>query len=111
MKKPLLTTIGIAGACAACCAVPLLVPIISGLSVAGLFGLDWDLLTTNRAYLAAVAGIAAGLAVALGLWLAKRRRAAQACGTSPVPTEGGSSLQSQSSCGCSGNAQASTEVR
>ncbi|MFN9470607.1 hypothetical protein [Acidovorax sp.] len=41
MKKPLLATIGLAGACAACCAVPLLVPILSGLSVAGLAGLDW----------------------------------------------------------------------
>lgn len=110
MKKHLLTTVGIAGACAACCAVPLLVPILSGLSVAGLFGVDWSLLATNRSYLAVAAGIAMGLAVALGLWLVKRRRAARACGNKAAYTQGGSSLQAQPACGCSA-AQAPGEVR
>lgn len=110
MKKPLLTTIGLAGACAACCAVPLLVPIISGLSVTSVFGVDWHLFTTSRPYLAVVAGTAAGVAVALGLWLAKRRRAARACGNGTASNQGGSSLQAQSACGCSAS-QASTEVR
>lgn len=81
MKKPLLTTIGLAGACAACCAVPLLVPIFSGLSVAGLAGLDWERLATSPAYLAAVMGITAALALALGLWLVRRRRATRVCAT------------------------------
>ena len=109
MKKPLLTTIGLAGACAACCAVPLLVPIISGLSVAGLVGLDWNRLAASQGYLAIVLGVAVALAVALGLWLARRRRTASAC-AAPITPNGGES-QLASSCGCSGPSKSASNGR
>lgn len=103
MKKPLLTTIGLAGACAACCTVPLLVPILSGLSVAGLVGLDWNRMATNTQYLAVVIGVAGALAVALGLWLVRRRRGTRACASAAAPGSGESA--SASSCGCGGPAK------
>lgn len=106
MKKPLLTTLGLAGACAACCAVPLLVPILSGLSVAGLAGLDWGRLATSPAYLATVLSIAVALALALGVWLVRRRRATRVCATSaaalaPAAEDGGPRRAcAGSECGC-----------
>ena len=106
MKKPLLTTIGLAGACAACCAVPLLVPIMSGLSVAGLVGLDWNRLAVSQEYLAIVLGVAVALAVALGLWLARRRRATSTCAAPSAPY--GGELQPASSCGCSGSVKSAS---
>ncbi|MBV7428217.1 MULTISPECIES: hypothetical protein [unclassified Acidovorax] len=101
MKKPLLATIGLAGACAACCAVPVLIPVISGLSVAGLAGLDWDRLSVSREYLASALGVAVALAVALGIWLARRRRVGKACtldGRMPND-DGAAALRG---CGCRG---------
>lgn len=106
MKKPLLTTIGLAGACAACCAVPLLVPIISGLSVAGVVGLDWERLTSSREYMAPVLGVTAAFAVALGLWLFRRQRTGKAC--APDVISPSNALQASGSCGCSGTPKAST---
>lgn len=58
MKKALLATIGLAGPCAAYCAVPVLVSVISGLSVASLARLDWDRLLASREYLASALGVA-----------------------------------------------------
>ena len=98
MKKPLLATIGLAGACAACCAVPLLVPVISGLSVAGMVGVDWQRFTANQEHMAVVLGIAAAITVALGLWLARRRRAGQTC--TPAASAQENRPQSSGSCGC-----------
>ncbi|RYH59503.1 MAG: hypothetical protein EON54_11105 [Alcaligenaceae bacterium] len=101
MKKPLLATIGLAGACAACCAVPVLVPVISGLSVAGLAGLDWERLSASREYLALALGVAVAMAVALGIWLARRQRVGKACtldGRMPND-DGAAALRG---CGCRG---------
>lgn len=100
MKKPLLTTVGLAGACAACCAVPLLVPLVSGLSVAGLVGIDWERLAVSREYMAIVAGIAVAFAVGLRLWFVRRQRASSACAAT-VATHSGD-VQPASSCGCGG---------
>jgi hypothetical protein len=104
MKNPLLTTLGLAGACAACCAVPLLVPLVSGLSVAGLVGLDWERLAMSREYMAIVVGIAVAFAVALGIWLVRRQRASSAC-AAPVVAHSSAATQPASSCGCSGPAK------
>lgn len=38
MKKPLLAALGLAGACVACCTVPLALTLVGGLSAAGLAG-------------------------------------------------------------------------
>lgn len=100
MKKPLLATIGLAGACAACCAVPVLVPVISGLSVAGLAGLDWERLLASREYLASALGVAAALAVALGIWLARRRRVGASCSLSGLAAD--NAPGASRGCGCGG---------
>ena len=60
MKKEGLTALGVAGACAACCAIPLAIPIISTLSVSGLSLLAMDQLLLGPA------GIAIALATSLG---------------------------------------------
>ena len=106
MNKPLLTTIGLAGACAACCAVPLLVPIISGLSVAGVIGLDWERLASSQEYMAAVLGVASAFVAAIGLWLFRRLRAGKAC--TPVAASTSNAVQAPGACGCSGTPKAST---
>jgi hypothetical protein len=75
MKKPLLAGIGVVGACAACCAVPLALPLLSGLSAAGLAGvIGWDWFSAGAAVGAAIA--AAGVAAGLGVWMIRRRRPA-----------------------------------
>ena len=80
MKKPFLSMLGVAGACAACCAIPLALPLISGLSVAGLSSIGLDRLSIGSGAAVAVAVIAA---VRVGMWSARRRNSACA-----VPTEG-----------------------
>lgn len=94
MKKTLLAGVGVVGACAACCAIPLALPILSGLSAAGFAGaLGWDQLSG-----AAAIGLAVGAAAAAGglaLWLAKRAK--------PEPPSCAIGLPGQKSgggCGC-----------
>jgi len=90
MKKPALAAMGLIGACAACCAIPLAIPLISGLSVAGLASIDWGGLTMGSE-LAIVAGLAAAGLVTSGLWWHRRRTAAAQCAL-PTPAASG--------CGC-----------
>lgn len=99
MKKPLLSTLGLAGACAACCAIPILVPLVSGLSVAGLIGFNWEQLSGHQNLVAVAAASAAASLMALGIWTVRRRRA-NACGSrSAVQNE---KTRPAPSCGCSG---------
>jgi len=100
MKKPLFTTLGLASACAACCAVPLLVPVLSGLSAAGLVGVDWTQLAISHGYVAIVSGVVVAFAVTFGLWLIRRKRATNVCSNAVVPHSG--EVQTALSCGCSG---------
>lgn len=100
MKKPILATVGVAGACAACCAIPILLPLASGLSVAGLVGFDWEQLGIGREMLAVAAGSLVAAGAGLGLWTVRRRRTASACASQTALQE---RQQPQSSCGCSGS--------
>ena len=102
MKKPILATLGIAGACAACCAIPIALPLISGLSVAGLVGFDWQQFTVSREFLAVAAGSTVAIVAGLAMWSARRRRAASACassGSAPVALQ----TQTENACGCTGS--------
>lgn len=94
MKKPLLAGVGVVGACAACCAIPLALPILSGLSAAGLAGaLSWHQLSGGAA-----AGLAIGVAAAaggVGVWLAKRGKP-----QAPTCALPGAPGQQSSRCGC-----------
>ena len=87
MKKLLITGLGVAGACAACCAMPLVVPIISGLSVAALAVPGGLVFATEFSGVATLVGIAAGVAACGALWWARRRRTARACASGPQATQ------------------------
>ena len=84
MKKPVLAALGVAGACAACCAVSLVPVWLSGASALGLATLVGDLSCASLVVVAAV-GVLAAVAVVGGVaWWRSRREAAQmeacACG-------------------------------
>ena len=91
MKKSLLATAGVVGACAACCAIPVAIPLLGGLSVAGLTGM-----ATSHAVTAATAGLAIAGVVGGSIWWRRRRQVAAAC--LPVTD---SSVINASDCGCS----------
>lgn len=82
MNKTLLTTLGVAGACAACCAFALAAPLLFGALVGGL-GLLWgwmpDWSTLWRAEAAIAAGGLAATALVVWLALARRQTAEAAC--------------------------------
>ena len=81
----------------------LLVPILSGLSVAGLVGIAWNWVAANQTYMALVIGVVVALVTALGLWLARRRRSTSGCAPAAAPVSG--EATSVSSCGCGGPAK------
>lgn len=86
MKKTLLGLLGIGAACAACCAVPLALPLLAGLGLAG-FGVAG---VTVPAF-GWIAGLAAGAAMlASGLYLWRKRQAAPAS----------CSVDASAGCGC-----------
>ena len=68
MKKTLLAVLGLAGACAACCTIPIVLTLVGGLSVAGVAA--W--IAGNQAAQLAVAGLGAVLLVGIGVWRARR---------------------------------------
>lgn len=81
MKKSILALLGIGAACAACCAIPLALPMMAGFGLAGLglAGFGWE---------AALLLTAASMLAMGGLHLLRRRRKpASACAT-------------DKSCGC-----------
>lgn len=90
MKKPILAALGLAGACVACCSVPIAVTLLSGLPAAGLAG--WLLGKWTGPLIAAVL---AALIVG-GAWPWKVRRRNAGCGTNYAPA---CSID-QARCGC-----------
>lgn len=87
MKKTALAALGVAGACAACCAIPIALPLVGGLSVVGLTGLGTSLFLADHGWLLA-AGVL-GLAGVVGVLVWRRLRpkpsacARSACGCAP----------------------------
>lgn len=100
MKKPALATLGVVGACAACCAIPLAIPLLSGLSVAGLVSIDWDGLNLGSEVATAATGLAAAVLVGGGIWWHRKRNAATAC-AAPSGTAAALPAPAGSGCGCS----------
>jgi apolipoprotein N-acyltransferase len=90
MKKTIYGTLGLVGACAACCAIPIVLPMLAGASLAGAAGAS--MLTV------AVAASIAGLGIFL------RRRALQARSGASCAVAPGGHEPSTGSCGCSVNA-------
>lgn len=75
MKKPFLAVFGVAGACAACCAIPLAIPLLGGLSLAGAGFMSWETLAAGPAILPLGVGALAA-AVLIGIWFMQRRKSA-----------------------------------
>jgi hypothetical protein len=74
MKKTVLATVGVASACASCCAFPLVVTLISGLCVAGLAALDWKCSTIGGEMGMMGTGMAASLTIGASTWYVRRWR-------------------------------------
>lgn len=74
MKNKGLAALGVASACAACCAIPLAFPLIGGATVSGiaLLGLPQLQMGIVDAVLLAVAGGAATMGA--GIWFLRQRR-------------------------------------
>ena len=72
MKKPLLAALGVAGACAACCSIPLLLPLLGGTAIAALLAGSGLEAGTALNVLIAAALVATVGAV---LWIRRRRKA------------------------------------
>ena len=100
MKKPVLATMGVVGACAACCAIPLALPLLSGLSVASLASINWDGLNIGRELAVAGAALVAAGLVWGGLWWSRKRKAAACAATVATPGASGAPAAG-SACGCS----------
>ncbi|MDR7150965.1 hypothetical protein J2W49_002938 [Hydrogenophaga palleronii] len=80
MKKPALTALGVAGACVACCTIPLAVPLFGGAAALGLT--SWlsvaSRIGVEMLILMVIASLAA-LVWSATVWA--RRRRVKACGT------------------------------
>jgi hypothetical protein len=94
MKKPLLAALGLAGACAACCALPVALTLVGGLSMAG--AAAW-IMGSVMAQLAVVGVAAAQLAGGAAVWRARRAR--QTCSAPAVSRPIGAAK----GCGCAAN--------
>ena len=94
MKKPLFAALGVAGACAACCSIPLLIPLLGGTAIAALVT-GWGLeLGTALNIL-----IAAALVVAVGTVLWLKRRGKPGCQNPGSSTPSACTLP-PNGCGC-----------
>lgn len=74
MKKAGMTALGVAGACAACCAIPLAIPIIGTLSISGLSLLAIEQLLLGPVGVAIAVAASLGAAVWAGAWYVGQRR-------------------------------------
>lgn len=99
MKKPLLATLGLAGACVACCTIPLAIPLFGGAAALGLT--SWlganSKVGMELLVLMAIVSIA-GLAWGVVVW--SRRRRAKDCGTEPSSGSSCAVGPGAKGCGC-----------
>lgn len=93
MKKTIYAVLGLAGACAACCAIPIAWPMFAGASLAGAAG--WAVGDSKLL----IAGAAAGI---VGLAMFLRRRALQGRSGASCATPTATTATLGGSCGCSG---------
>jgi Na+-driven multidrug efflux pump len=100
MKKVGLATLGVVGACAACCAIPLAIPIIGALSVSGLSFLTVDQFLLGPTGIAVAVAISLAAVVGVGVWYVGQRRkqesTAQNRAACSIPDSNG-----DGGCGCS----------
>lgn len=99
MNKTVLTTLGLAGACVACCTIPLAIPLLGGAAALGLTSWVGTNLRISLEVLV-FAVIAATAAVAWGATTWVRRRRAQACANEPASTNVCAVRPAAQGCGC-----------
>lgn len=86
MKKPLLATLGVAGACVACCTIPLAIPLFGGAAALGLT--SWMGVNSKIGMeLLILMAITSVVGLAWGAIVWSRRRRANGCGTEPPSGE------------------------
>jgi membrane protein implicated in regulation of membrane protease activity len=91
MNKPILAAIGLAGACVACCSIPIAFTLLGGVSAAGLAGWvlgDW----TGQIAATALAAVVIGT---LCMWKARRAKTGGATEDAPACSTAGAG-----GCGC-----------
>lgn len=82
MKKPVLTALGVAGACVACCTIPLAIPLISGTAALGVA--SWLVATLGISLeLMVLLGIASIAALVWGARAWTHRRRIKTCASEP----------------------------
>ena len=86
--------LGVAGACAACCTIPLLVPLLGGTAVAALLA-GWGLELGAALNVIIAAALVAGVGVVL--WKKRKRKADCQNPGSPAPT---ACTLPPNGCGC-----------
>lgn len=99
MKKSVLASLGLAGACVACCTIPLAIPLFGGAAALGLtswLGVNSKVGTELLALMAIVS--IAGLAWGAVAW--SRRRRATDCGTAPSSGRACAVGPDAKGCGC-----------
>lgn len=100
VKKAGLATLGVVGACAACCAIPLAIPIIGTLSISGLSLLAIDQFLLGPAGIGIAVATSLGAIVWGGAWYAGQRRKradmAKRSGACSIPDSKG-----EGGCACS----------
>ncbi|MDP2819616.1 MAG: hypothetical protein Q8O29_15375 [Polaromonas sp.] len=101
MKKPVLAKLGVVGACAACCAIPLAIPLMAGMSITGLALFEPGYFNFQSELLVIAVGVAAAALVAGGMWLVRRRRGTcQTDADAPACSTGVSKDASSAACAC-----------
>ena len=99
MKKPVLTALGVAGACVACCTLPLAVPLFGGAAALGLtswLGLE-SRIGVEMLILMVIASLAA---LVWGVMVWARRRRVKACGTEASCEDACAVGPEAEGCGC-----------
>lgn len=100
MKKPVLTALGVAGACVACCTIPLAIPLLGGAAALGLT--SWLAVNVPISLeLLVLLVVASMAAVWWGTKAWAHRKQASACGSEPVSGSACSVNLNTTGCGCS----------
>lgn len=100
MRKPVLTALGVAGACAACCAIPLAIPLLGGAAALGLT--SWLAVNVPISLeLLVLLVMASVAAVWWGTTAWARRKQASACGGGAVSGSACAVSPGADGCGCS----------
>lgn len=99
MKKPVLTALGVAGACVACCTIPLAIPLFGGAAALGLtswMGVEFGIGLETLVLLA----ILSMAALVWGTMAWARRRRSKSCGAEPLDGSACAVGLDAEGCGC-----------